>query len=323
MGRLLLAPMEGLVDELLRDVLTSIGGYQGAVAGFVRVSQAVLPSRSFIRVCPELLRGSRTRAGTPVAVQLLGGNPALLAANAARLARLGPSAIDLNFGCPAPLVNRNRAGAVLLDEPDALHEITRAVRIATPAGIDVTAKMRLGTRDAGRALDCARALEAGGASAIVVHARTRDALYRPPARWEWTGRIREAVRVPVVANGEVFSVEDHARCREVTGCDDVMLARGAVADPFLARRIATGAPAPSAAERSAEWAELAPALAGYFRELCARCTGSGATGRLKYWLSFLRRSFAEASALHRAVRTVEGVAAVGALLQAQTRSWPR
>lgn len=99
--RLLLAPMEGLADEVLRDVLTRLGGYDWAVTEFARVSGTVLPQRYFRRVCPELGQGGRTLSGTPVRVQLLGSDPVCLADNAARLAELLPAGIDLNFGCPA------------------------------------------------------------------------------------------------------------------------------------------------------------------------------------------------------------------------------
>ena len=118
MPRLLLAPMEGMLDALLRTVLTRVGSYDWCVSEFVRVTDNLRPPRSFRRAAPELGTGSRTVAGTPVRVQLLGSDPVLLAANADRLCALAPAGIDLNFGCPAPTVNRHRGGAVLLDEPD-------------------------------------------------------------------------------------------------------------------------------------------------------------------------------------------------------------
>ncbi|HRG71962.1 MAG TPA: tRNA-dihydrouridine synthase, partial [Thauera aminoaromatica] len=221
--RLLLAPMEGVADFVLRDVLTAIGGYDLAVSEFVRVSGTLLPRRMFERICPEILAGSRTAAGTPVAVQLLGSDPVLLAENAARLAALSPHGIDLNFGCPAKVVNRHGGGAMLLDRPRLLHDIAAAVRAAVPAAIPVSAKMRLGIADPSRALDCAQALADGGAQAIVVHARTREQGYRAPAHWEWVARIGDAVRVPVTANGEVWTCAGFARCRSVSGSADVML----------------------------------------------------------------------------------------------------
>ena len=151
MSKLLLAPMEGLADFVLRDVLTRVGGYDGAVTEFVRVSGSLLPPRTFHRICPELGNASCTPAGTPVAVQLLGSDPGCMAENAAQLAGLAPAGIDLNFGCPAPTVNRHGGGAMLLDEPERLFRIAEAVRRVVPLHIPFTAKMRLGVNDTGAA----------------------------------------------------------------------------------------------------------------------------------------------------------------------------
>lgn len=315
MASLFLAPMEGLADCVLRDVLTRVGGYDGAVTEFVRVSGSLLPARTFRRICPELARASRTPAGTPVVVQLLGSDPQCMAENAAQLAELSPAGIDLNFGCPAPTVNRHGGGATLLDEPERIGGIALAVRRAVPAGIPVSAKMRLGVADTGKALDCARALEAGGISSLVVHARTKVEGYKPPAHWEWVARIREAVRVPVIANGEVWTPDDYARCRTVSGCDDVMIGRGAVADPFLARRIkARGMVAGDVADRPAEWAELQPLLAEFWRQVQGRVEARHAPGRLKLWLNSLRQVFAEAEALYLALRPLRGADETSRLL---------
>lgn len=317
MGKLLLAPMEGLADYVLRDVLTRVGGYDGAVTEFVRVSGSLLPLRSFRRICPELDNASRTSAGTPVAVQLLGSDPVCLAENAAQLVGLLPAAIDLNFGCPAPTVNRHGGGATLLDDPERLFRIAQAVRRAVPAHIPCTAKMRLGVRDTAKALDCARALEAGGVVSLVVHARTRADGYRPPAHWEWVARIRDVVQLPVTANGEVWTSDDYTRCRAVSGSADVMIGRGAVADPFLARRIvALRRGEPLADERAADWRELLPLLADYWQQVLLKVEPRHAPGRLKLWLAALRRTFADADTLYAAVRTLRGVEETTRLLAA-------
>jgi tRNA-dihydrouridine synthase C len=111
---LILAPMEGLLDFVLRDVLTRIGGVDRCVSEFIRVTNTLLPERTFLRIVPELANGGRTFAGVPVRPQLLGSDPHCLADNAAQLATLNPPGIDLNFGCPAKTVNQSRGGAVLL-----------------------------------------------------------------------------------------------------------------------------------------------------------------------------------------------------------------
>jgi len=314
MSRLLLAPMEGLADCVLRDVLTRLGGYDLAVTEFVRVSGSLLPARTFRRICPELANAGRTPAGTPVLVQLLGSDPECMAENAAQLAELAPAGIDINFGCPAPTVNRHGGGAVLLDDPEHVGRIALAVRRAVPPGVPVSAKMRLGVSDTDKAIACASALAAAGISALVVHARTRDESYRPPAHWEWVARIREAVNVPVIANGEVWTVADYARCRAVSGCADVMIGRGAVADPFLARRI-RAANDEAAAGRDAEWAELQPLLAEFWRQVQGRVVAGHAPGRLKLWLNSLRQSFAPAEALYAALRPLRAIDDVENMLE--------
>ena len=108
---LLLAPMEGLLDFTLRDILTRVGGIDRCVSEFIRVTGTLLPERVFTRIVPELLHGSRTPAGVPVRAQLMGSDAVCLAENAARLAGLRPAGIDLNFGCPAKVVNRHGGGA--------------------------------------------------------------------------------------------------------------------------------------------------------------------------------------------------------------------
>ncbi|AVR88385.1 tRNA dihydrouridine synthase [Thauera aromatica] len=313
--RLLLAPMEGLLDEVLRAMVTRLARYDYAVTEFARVSGTLLPDRFFRRIAPELDHASRTAAGTPVRVQILGSDPACMGDNAARLARLAPAGVDLNFGCPAPTVNRHRGGAVLLDEPELLHRIAAAVAAALPAGVPLTAKMRLGVADPGRACECAQALAEGGATALVVHARTRQQGYRPPAHWEWVARVAQAVRVPVVANGEVWTAADWVRCRAVSGVADVMLGRGAVADPFLARRIRGGRlDPPDAAERAREWQALLPVLGDFSVRVQRKVEARHAPGRIKQWLHLLARSYPQARQLFAAIRGLRTLAEVEAAL---------
>jgi tRNA-dihydrouridine synthase C len=304
--RVLLAPMEGLLDHSLRDVLTRVGGIDRCVSEFIRVTDQLLPERVFTRIVPELLTGGCTAAGTPVRGQLLGGDPACLADNAARLASLGPTGIDLNFGCPAAIVNRHRGGAVLLDEPELVHAIVAAVRRAVPAGLQVSAKMRLGNRDEARMLDCARAIAAGGADELVVHARTKAHGYRPPAYWDRIAHIRAAVPIAVVANGEVWTLDDARRCLAESGCDALMLGRGIVADPGLALAL-RGSVAPG-------WGELLPLVAHFWQRIAGHVAPRHRAGRLKQWLNLLRRRHPEAQAAYDAVRTVNDARTIGSLL---------
>jgi tRNA-dihydrouridine synthase C len=212
--------------------------------------------------------------------------------------------VDLNFGCPAKIVNRHGGGAALLDDPELLHRIVAAVRRAVPSHLPVSAKMRLGTESATQAEDCALALAAGGAGEIVVHARTKRDGYRPPAYWERIAQLRSVVRVPLVANGEIWTVEDALRCREVSGCPDLMLGRGMVADPglALALRAALGEPRPDSA--ALDWAGLLGLLRLFWLGLERHITPRHRAGRLKQWLNFLRRRFPEAEAAYQRWRTL-------------------
>lgn len=297
--------MEGLVDAPLRTALTRIGGVDWCVTEFVRVTSTLLPPRYFKRVAPEWANNWHTPAGVLLKLQLLGSDPACLAENAARAAELGAPGIDLNFGCPAKTVNRHRGGAVLLQEPELLHAIVSAVRRAVPAAIPVTAKMRLGYENTDLALDCARALADGGAEELVVHARTKLDGYKPPAHWHWIARIKEAVAVPVVANGEIWTVADFLQCKAESGCEDFMLGRGLVARPDLARQIR--AAVAGEASDTVEWPEMLEVIAEFHQGLIGHGAPTYAPGRLKQWLGYLRRSYPEATALFRQIRTQQAL----------------
>jgi tRNA-dihydrouridine synthase C len=303
---ILLAPMEGVLDHSLRDVLTRFGGIDRCVSEFIRVTDQLLPRRVFTRLMPELNHGSCTPAGTPVRAQLLGSDPACLADNAAVLAGLKPHGIDLNFGCPAKTVNRHRGGAVLLDEPELVHRIVAAVRRAVPAHVPVSAKMRLGHLDDSRMVDCAQAICSAGAAELVVHARTKLQGYKPPAYWAQVDVIRQAVRVPVVANGEVWTVADAQACMAQSGCDALMLGRGLVSDPGLALALRGGT--------TPTWPQVLQALAHYGRLITPRVSAKHRAGRLKQWLNMLRRAHPAAQAAYEQVRAINDVQAVEVLL---------
>lgn len=321
---ILLAPMEGLLDFVLRDILTRVGGIDRCVSEFIRITDQLLPERVFTRVVPELHTGGRTLAGVPVRAQLLGSDPVCLAENAARLATLGPAGIDLNFGCPAKIVNRHGGGALLLETPEVIHAIVAAVRRAVPAAMPVSAKMRLGYNDDARAVECALAIEGGGADELVVHARTREQAYRPPAYWERIADIRAAVKIPLVANGEIWTVMDARRCREASGCDMLMLGRGVVTDPGLglAIKAAMGGAARPSGPSGVSWPELLPLLAEFWQIVCTRLEARSRAGRLKQWLNFLRRRFPEAETAYQQLRTINDPVLIDAWLASVVSTQP-
>ena len=288
--------MEGLLDFVLRDILTRVGGVDRCVSEFIRVTNTELPDRVFYRVVPELLNNGLTFSGVPVRPQLLGSDPNCLADNAAALARLNPPGIDLNFGCPAKVVNRHGGGAALLDEPELVAKIVAAVRCAVPSNIPVSAKMRLGFNDDSRAEECAIAIASSGANELVVHARTKADGYRPPAYWARIADIRAVVNIKVIANGEIWNVEDAKRCQELSGCDTLMIGRGMVQNPGLANDIKGLAEASS-------WQSIQPLLHDFWELVCNRLDRKSRTGRFKQWLNFLRRQYPEAESAYMALRT--------------------
>ena len=172
--------------------------------------------------------------------------------------------------------------------------------------------MRLGVRDTGRTLECGHALADGGVGQLVVHARTKLDGYRPPAHWPWVGRLASSLPIPVVANGEVWCEADWRRCLAESGVQDVMLGRGAVADPFLARRIRSG----ESFHAGRDWPELATLIGEFWLRVQRKVAARHAPGRLKQWLNLLRRCYPQAEALFSAVRQVPDVARIGAVLAA-------
>ena len=311
--RIILAPMEGLVDAPIRETLTKVGGIDRCVTEFIRVTHGMLPPRIFYKYAPELHNNALTEVGTPVAVQLLGSNPEMMGRHGAKAAELGAGQVDINFGCPAKTVNKHKGGCVLMREPELMYQITAAVRNAVPADIPVTAKMRLGYDDRSMGVACGQALEAAGASEIVIHARSKVDGYKPPAYWEEIAKVREAVNSHVIANGEIWNVADYWRCREVSGCDDVMIGRGLIARPDLAAQI-------KASQRGEAfdpmtWPEAVTLVREYAAALQTRLEDKYVTGRIKQWLNYLRQGFAEADALWPQARKLRDVEPMLACLE--------
>ncbi len=301
---LALAPMEGVLDALLRKTLTALSLYDFAVTEFIRVSNTALPARVFTRIAPELLNAGKTTAGVPVRIQLMGSDAQLLAQTAAIVVQLKSPGIDLNFGCPAKLINRNGGGAILLDDPERLFEIVCAIRKNVPLTVPLTAKMRLGVKDKSRAIECAQALAQAGVTGLIVHARTKEEGYRPPAHWTWVRLIHEAVSVPVIANGEIWTYEDYLRCCIESGVEDVMLGRGALADPFLVTRIRERR---AETDRIAEWEQIKFELPRYWRDVCGKVAPHHAAGRFKQWLNFLRRTYPQAQKMFEILRPLQSI----------------
>ena len=235
---LILAPMEGVTDAPMRAVQGATRAFTFAVSEFVRVSHSVPPRSVFLRHVPELQNGAITPNGLPVNVQLLGGDAGRMAATAVVAHEAGAKAIDINFGCPAATVNRHDGGATLLKYPKRIREIVAAIRVALPAHVPVSAKLRLGWDSIDSIDENAEMAAEGGANWITIHGRTRAVGYAPPIYWKPIGRVRERLGIPVVANGDIWTLADFRRCRDETGCHHFMLGRGALANPLLSQQVA-------------------------------------------------------------------------------------
>lgn len=268
---LFMAPMENLGDWRLRRALTfSIGGMDEMCTEFVRVPCEVTGpasgmARSLSRryVWNELVGpgeawgscgmasssdGARADAipttpapadgsCTPLAVQIMGGDPFMLGTVAAAMVARGAPRVDLNCGCPSNIVTGKGAGSSLLLEPDRLHACVRAMVEAVRGRVPVTVKMRAGFTDTGLFLDNARAAEAGGVAFVAVHPRTKVQGYRGRADWSLIRAAREALSIPVIGNGDVVTPERARELVDATGCQGIMVGRGAVQDPLLFWRI--------------------------------------------------------------------------------------
>lgn len=296
--RLILAPMEGVLDHLMRDLLTRINPFDLCVTEFVRVVDMRLPPRVFHRLCPELHQGCQTSNGTPVRIQLLGQEPDWLAENADQACLLGAQGIDLNFGCPAKTVNKSRGGASLLADSEQLYKIAKAVRAAVPAHFPVSAKIRLGLEDRDSYLENSQALAAGGVTELAVHARSKKDGYRPPAYWPLVANIREELSIPVVINGEIWNREQAAAAQAQSQCRDVMLGRGALALPNLAATIKEGAATMS-------WPAVVALLLDYSEREIEGDKGVYFPNRIKQWLSYLKLQYPQAYTLFSEVRTLK------------------
>lgn len=280
---LVLAPMEGITDAPMRALQGEWGAFTYAVSEFLRVNAEPIPRKVFLRDIPELRTGARTPTGMPVQVQILGGDPERMAISAAIAVRTGAPGVDINFGCPAPTVNRHDGGASLLKYPHRIREIVRAVREAVPSEAPVSAKLRLGWDSIDQIDENAAMAAEGGASWITIHARTRVQGYQPPVEWPAIGRVRETLEIPVVANGDIWTVDDFRRCREETGCIHFMLGRGALANPTLSHAVAAELGIPAPTQPVSGWSDQLRRLA-YWTEFYGEPASGYTVMKFKQWL---------------------------------------
>lgn len=291
--------MDGVTDHVYRDLITARarpGALAFCVSEFIRVTHYPMPPAMLRKGCPEVATDGRTRAGTPVLVQLLGGAPGPLAETARRAVALGAYGVDLNFGCPAKTVNRHDGGASLLKAPERVEAIVARVRDAVPASHPVSAKIRLGWESHDEVVALALAVERGGATFLTIHGRTKQEMYGPPADWVAIGRARNAVALPVIANGDLNDAAALARCHAASGCTRFMLGRGPMGRPSLLIGDA-------GAEPEHEPRLLSDLLLEYLERMAAAGLDTARrASRVKQWLSLARAANPEVTPLFERVK---------------------
>ena len=228
-GRAVLAPMAGAGDRAFRETCARFGA---ACTVSEMVSSKALEFGD--KKTHELMElGGDAR---PAGIQIFGSEPAVMAQAAKRAMEFSPDFIDINMGCPAPKITGPGAGSALMKNPRLCGEIVAAVAAAVP--VPVTVKMRAGWDEGSvNAVEVASICEQAGAAAVAVHARTRSQMYEPPADWGIIKAVKEAVKIPVVGNGDVTGAQSAALMLEQTGCDAVMVGRAALGNPWIFRQI--------------------------------------------------------------------------------------
>ena len=222
-----LAPLAGITDKAMRSLCAKQGAslvYTEMVSG-KGLWYGDRKSRKLLEIGED--------EGL-VAYQLFGSDPEIMAHAVKDLKDEKNPFIDLNLGCPVPKVVKNGEGSALLKKLDLLYDVVQAM--VKNAGKPVTAKIRMGfERDTNTAVETAKVLEAAGAAAVTVHGRTREQFYEGKANWDVIGEVKAAVSIPVIGNGDVMTGRDAIDMMEKTGCDGVMVARGALGNPWIFR----------------------------------------------------------------------------------------
>ena len=286
--QIFLAPMEGVIDGTVRTLLTQINDFDLCITEFVRVVDKRLPKHLFYKVSPELRQNSCTDNGTPVRVQLLGQHPQWMAENAHLACSLGSNGIDLNFGCPAPTVNKSKGGAVLLNSPETINQIIVAVKEAVQEfNQEVSVKIRLGFDEANLFNEIIDAINQANPDTLTVHARTKRHGYKPPAYWRTIGDVKNRNNIKTLANGEIWSKQDAQQCMLDAKTEHLMLGRGVLALPNLANVIRFN-------QQPMTWTQVCELLLQYAQIIPENQHQFYFPSRIKQWLKYLKIQYQEA-----------------------------
>lgn len=288
----LLAPMEGVTHPLLRQIMAERGGLGVVCTEFVRIGRSPLSPKALVR---EVVKAE----GVPLSVQVMGNEADKMGEAAGVVAEAGADVVDINLGCPAPRVVRKGVGSAMLKDVGLLGEVVGSMRAKVPGLL--SAKIRAGFDDASNVVEIGKALERAGIDYLVVHPRRRCDFYEGVADWRTIKLLKEALRVPVVGNGDVWYASDALRMQRETGCDAVMIGRPALRNPWIFEQIADLRAGKSPRRPSGrELLEFIQEIAQRYKahELGVRETS---VGKLKELLSYLGRAVPDQRSFQRSV----------------------
>ncbi|MBS0623896.1 MAG: tRNA-dihydrouridine synthase family protein [Verrucomicrobia bacterium] len=277
-----LAPMEGVGDRCFRKAMASIGGFNEAVRDFLRV-----PRNAHVKSLAKEYEADEL-ASLPLAAQLMGSDPDLMAAMAQEIQQRGAPRIDINCGCPSHTVTGRGAGSSLLKDPNFLHVIAKAVVQAVT--IPVTLKMRSGYQDTSLFKENLLAAQESGVRYITLHPRTKVDGYTPPARWDLIAEAKSILRIPLVGNGDILNVDDALKMLRDTKCDALMIGRGSVINPFIFHQIRSHF---SQTPYQPKWEDLMQYFDVYRASIPSGMPLRVQVGKLKQLLQFLFKSNAK------------------------------